>query len=86
MLVIRENYNKKISPFGYDYIQNIVIPVDVKISITIMDILSIQEVNLVYVLKFRFLMEWYDYRWGSASIKTKILILITLDPPQIEIL
>ena len=86
MLVIRENYNKKISPFGYDYIENIVIPVNVKISITIMDILSIQEVNLVYVLKFRFLMEWYDYRWGSASIKTKILILITLDPPQIEIL
>ena len=86
MLVIRENYNKKISPFGYDYIEDFIIPVNVKISITIMDILSIQEVNLVYVLKFRFLMEWYDYRWGSASIKTKILILITLDPPQIEIL
>ena len=62
MLVIRENYNKKISPFGYDYIEDLIIPVDVKISITIMDILSIQEVDMVYVLKFRFLMEWYDYR------------------------
>ena len=55
MLVIRENYNKKISPFGYDYVEDIIIPVEVKISITIMDILSIQEVNMVYILKFRFL-------------------------------
>ena len=69
MLVIRENYNKKISPFGYDYIEDFIIPVNVKISITIIDILSIQEVDMVYVLKFRFLMEWYDYRWGFASIK-----------------
>ena len=63
MLVIRDNYNKKIAPFGYNYVENFVIPVDVKISIAVMDILSIQEVNLVYVLKFRFLMEWYDYRY-----------------------
>ena len=62
MLVIKDNYNKKIAPFGYDYVENVVIPVDVKVSMAIMDILSIQEVNLVYVLKFRFLMEWYDYR------------------------
>ena len=62
MLVIKDNYNNKIAPFGYDYIDDVVIPVNVKISIAVMDILSIQEVNLVYVLKFRFLMEWYDYR------------------------
>ena len=76
MLVIRENYNKKISPFGYDYVEDIIIPVEVKISITIMDILSIQEVNMVYVLKFRFLMEWYDYRWGKLQFKTKILFCL----------
>ena len=80
MLVIRENYNKKISPFGYDYVEDIIIPVKVKISITIMDILSIQEVNMVYVLKFRFLMEWYDYRWGSElQLKTIILFVSSLD-------
>ena len=62
MLVIKDNYNNKIAPFGYDYVEDVVIPVDVKVSIAIIDILSIQEVNLVYVLKFRFLMEWYDYR------------------------
>ena len=62
MLVKKENYNKKVSPFRYDYINDIVIPVDVKISVAIMDILSIQEIELVYVAKFRLLMEWYDYR------------------------
>ena len=76
MLVIRENYNNKISPFGYDYVENIILPVEVKISITIMDILSIQEVNLVYVLKFRFLMEWYDYRWGLNLISNKNIIFL----------
>ena len=80
MLVIRENYNKKISPFGYDYVEDIIIPVEVKISITIMDILSIQEVNMVYVLKFRFLMEWYDYRWWSElQLRTLLLFVSSLD-------
>ena len=62
MLVMKDNYNNKIAPFGFDYVNNIVIPVQIDISISIMDILSIQEVNLVYVVKFRLLMEWYDYR------------------------
>ena len=62
MLVQKENYNKKVSPFQYDYLNDIVIPVDVKISVAIMDILSIQEIELVYIAKFRLLMEWYDYR------------------------
>ena len=77
MLVIRDNYNKKISPFGYNYIENFIIPVNVKISITIMDILSIREVDMVYVMKIRFLMEWYDYRWGGqTSNKTQNIVCL----------
>ena len=63
MLVMKDNYNNKIAPFGFDYVNNIFNPVDINISISIMDILSIQEVNLVYDVKFRFMMEWYDYRY-----------------------
>ena len=66
MLVQKENYNKKVSPFQYDYLNDIVIPVDVKISVAIMDILSIQEIELVYIAKFRLLMEWYDYRYNKG--------------------
>ena len=67
MLVQKENYNKKVSPFQYDYLNDIVIPVDVKISVAIMDILSIQEIELVYIAKFRLLMEWYDYRCNARQ-------------------
>ena len=62
MLVKKENYNRKIAPFAYDYEKAKVIPVDVKVSIAVMDVLSISETDLVYSLKFRCIMTWYDYR------------------------
>lgn len=62
MMVMKENYNKKISPFEFDYKSRTVIPVNVNISMAVMDIVSISEIDLEYVLKFRFLMIWYDYR------------------------
>ena len=68
MLVMRDNYNKKIAPFDFDYESRKVIPVNVNISMTVMDVLSISETDLVYVLKFRFLMVWYDYRWGKNHL------------------
>lgn len=63
MLVMKDNYNKKIAPFDFDYESRMVIPVNVNISMAVMDVLSISETDLVYVLKFRFLMVWYDYRF-----------------------
>ena len=71
MLVMKDNYNKKIAPFDYDYAASVVIPVNVNISIAVMDVLSISEVDLVYVLKFRFLMVWYDYRLKYHNLKQK---------------
>ena len=69
MLVMKENYNKKIAPFDFDYLASRVIPVNVNISMAVMDVLSISEVDLVYVLKFRFLMVWYDYRLKYHNLK-----------------
>ena len=71
MLVMKENYNKKIAPFTFNYDEEKIIPVDVNISMAVMDVLSIQEVNLVYVLKFRLLMEWYDGRLNYHNLKTE---------------
>ena len=71
MLVMKDNYNKKIPPFNYDYAASKVIPVNVNISMAVMDVLSISEVDLVYVLKFRFLMVWYDYRLKYHNLKQK---------------
>ena len=69
MMVMKENYNKKIAPFVFDYESRTVIPVNVNISMAVMDIVSISEIDLEYVLKFRFLMIWYDYRCGLYFYK-----------------
>ena len=74
MMVMKENYNKKISPFEFDYESRTVIPVNVNISMAVMDIVSISEIDLDYVMKFRFLMTWYDYRCG-IYIDVKLFIL-----------
>ena len=71
MLVMKENYNRKISPFDFDYETSQIIPVRVNVSIAVMDVLKISEVGLVYVLKFRILMGWYDYRLKYHNLKDK---------------
>ena len=67
MLVMKDNYNKKISPFKFDYVNQMIKPVEVNVSFAVIDVLSTREVDLVYVLKFRFLMEYYDYRLISLE-------------------
>ena len=67
MLVMKDNYNKKISPFKFDYVNQMIKPVEVNVSFAVIDVLSTREVDLVYVLKFRFLMEYYDYRLKSLE-------------------
>jgi len=69
MLVKKDTYNSKIAPFAYDYVKSEVLPVDVNVSIAVMDVLSISETDLVYVLKFRFMMTWFDYRLKYHNLK-----------------
>ena len=69
MLAMKENYNKKIAPIEYDYVNSKVIPANVYVSMVVLDVLSISEVDLVYVLKFRILMNWYDSRLTYHNLK-----------------
>ena len=69
MLIMEDNYNKKISPFGFDAATEDIIPVNVQMSMAVMDILDINEVDLNFVLKFRLLMEWYDHRLVYHNLK-----------------
>ena len=69
MLVMKDNYNKKIAPFEFDYDAEKVIPVNVNITINVIDFLKISEVDLLYVLKFQLLMVWYDYRLKYHNLK-----------------
>ena len=69
MLVMKSTYNRKIAPFAFDYIKSQVIPVNVNVSLSVMDVLSISEKDLVFVLKFRFIMVWFDYRLKFHNLK-----------------
>ena len=56
--VLKDNYNKKIAPFSFDKEKNLNIPVNINVSISIIDIIKIAEVDHVYTLKFRLILEW----------------------------
>ena len=54
----KDNYNKKIAPFSFDKVLKAVIPVNINVSMSVIDILKIEEVDHIYVLKFRLVLEW----------------------------
>ena len=69
LLVMESNYNKKIAPFGFDNEKQTNIPAMINVSISVIDVLKIEEVNHVYVLKFRLTLEWYDFRIRYYNLK-----------------
>ena len=58
LLNSQDNYNKKIAPFSFDKINNRNIPVNINVSMSVIDIIKIEEVDHVYILKFRLVLEW----------------------------
>ena len=54
----KDNYNKKIAPFSFDKVLKAVIPVNINVSMSVIDILKIEEVDHIYILKFRLVLEW----------------------------
>ena len=69
MLEIDENYSKKIAPFVFESEKNMIIPVTVNISLGLKKILKIEEVHHTFTLKFRLIMEWFDYRISYHNLK-----------------
>ena len=45
-----------------------VIPVNINVSMSVLDILKIEEVDHIYILKFRLVLEWY-----TKSLKTNLV-------------
>ena len=68
-MVIKDNYNKKIAPFSFDKGLNIIIPVNVDVSMDIIDVLKIKEVDQEFELKLSLIMEWYDSRITYHNLK-----------------
>ena len=55
---LQGNYNKKIAPFVFDEDTWSNFPANVSVSMAVTDILKIEEVDHVYTMKFRLVLEW----------------------------
>ena len=66
----QDNYNKKIAPFNFDKVKNLNIPVNINVSMSVIDFIKIEEVDHVYILKFRLVLEWY--LWDMKVRITKL--------------
>ena len=68
----QDNYNKKIAPFNFDKVKNLNIPVNINVSMSVIDFIKIEEVDHVYILKFRLVLEWY--LWDMKVRITKLCL------------
>jgi hypothetical protein len=55
---LQNNYNRKVAPFLFNKVNKTNIPVDINVAMAVTDILKIKEVDHVYTLKFRLVLEW----------------------------
>ena len=49
-LFFQDNYNKKIAPFSFDKINNVNIPVNISVSMSVIDIIKIAEVKSLMMI------------------------------------
>ena len=71
MLKMNNNYNSRIPPFIFDSKNDRTIPTEVSITMTVLSIINIAEVNHGFTLKFVFGMEWYDHRLKYQNLKKR---------------
>ena len=69
---LQGNYNRKIAPFVFDEDTWSNIPANVSVSMAVTDILKIEEVDHVYTMKFRLVLEWWDGRTFKKNSETII--------------
>ena len=73
-----ESYNKKVAPFSLDTEKNI-IPVEVNVSTTLMNVLDISERAHTIDLKIGITLKWYENRVLYYNLKTKEALNIMSD-------
>ena len=68
-LIIMENYNTNIAPYTVNTENDEVEAVKVNISVKVIEILNINEVQQSFQLKFSLFLTWYDYRLVYHNLK-----------------
>ena len=71
LIVFEDNYNNKVPPFTVDPGDKSLVPVKVKVSTSLMNVLAISEFSHTIDLKLGITLKWYESRVVFHNLKTK---------------
>ena len=71
LLVMKESYNKLVAPISFNPKDNSIIPVSIKVSTSLRNVLEISEFTHTIDLKLGISLEWYDNRVLFYNLKNE---------------
>ena len=71
LIVFEDNYNNKVPPFTVNPGDKSLVPVKVKVSTSLMNVLAISEFSHTIDLKLGITLEWYENRVLYHNLKTE---------------
>ena len=71
LLVLEESYNKLVPPVSFNFTGNKIIPVRIRVSTSLRNVLEISEFTHTIDLKLAISLEWFDNRVLFHNLKTE---------------
>ena len=71
LLVFKESYNKLVAPISFNPTDNSIIPVSIKVSTSLRNVLEISESTHTIDLKLGISLKWYDNRVLFYNLKSE---------------
>ena len=71
LLVFKESYNKLVPPISFNPVDNSIIPVSIRVSTSLRNVLEISEFTHTIDLKLGITLEWYDNRVLYYNLKSE---------------
>ena len=71
LLVFKESYNKMVPPISFNSSDNSIIPVIIRVSTSLRNVLEISEFTHTIDLKLGINLEWYDNRVLYHNLKNE---------------
>ena len=79
LLVFKQSYNKLVPPISFNPVDNSIIPVSIKVSTSLRNVLEISEFFHTIDLKLAISLEWYDNRVLYHNLKMKEVLNVLSD-------
>ena len=79
LIVFEDNYNNKVPPFTVNPEDGSMIPVKVKVSTSLMNVLAISEFSHIIDLKLGITLKWYENRVFYHNLKTEEALNVLSD-------